>query len=354
MLSVAPARYSLFADDLEGVLEKTRSGWEQLRERRIFVTGGTGFFGKWLVETFLHANDSLGLGSQMVVLSRDPRRFQATMPHLADRPDLRFHAGDVCDFEFPAGSFSHVIHAATEASAQLNEQSPRRMYDVIVEGTKRVLDFAGACGAEKLLLASSGAVYGKQPIGMTHVDEEYVGGPDPLSPAAAYGEGKRVAEMLCAMASRQNGLQAQIARCFAFVGPYLPLDIHFAVGNFLRDALNGSPIRVSGDGRAFRSYLYAADLATWLWTILFQGQSCRPYNVGSDQAFSIREIAEAVAQLSDSPPSVEIANTSPSAAPPSYYVPSVERARRELGLNVDTDFPTALARTFRWHRSLTR
>lgn len=351
MPSLASPKFSLFADDLERVLCKTRSGWEQLRGGRLFVTGGTGFFGKWLLETFLYANQSLDLGAEMVVLTRDPGRFAASMPHLADQPAIQFYAGDVRDFEFPAGEFSHVIHAATEASAQLNEQSPRLMYDVIVDGTQRVLDFARARNAQKLLLASSGAVYGPQPPGVTHVSEEFTGGPNPLSPSAAYGEGKRVAEMLCAMASRQHGLEVRIARCFAFVGPYLPLDIHFAVGNFLRDALKNQPIRVGGDGRPMRSYLYAADLAIWLWTILFHGQNCRPYNVGSDRAYSIREIAEAVAQLPESPLPVEIANPSPSSAPASYYVPSIERARTELGLEVEVDFAAAIARTYQWHKN---
>lgn len=350
MPSLAIAKYSLFVDDLQHVVDRTRPVWEEVRGRRIFVTGGTGFFGKWLVETFLHANESLGLQAEMVVLTRDPPRFLSSMPHLAGQNAINFHAGDVRDFDFPAGSFSHIIHAATEASAQLNEQSPRMMYDVIVDGTQRVLDFARQCNADKLLLASSGAVYGQQPPGMTHVPEDYAGAPSPFAASAAYGEGKRVAEMLGAMSHRQHGLDVRIARCFAFVGPYLPLDTHFAIGNFLGNALAGENINVSGDGTAHRSYLYAADLATWLWTILFRGETCRPYNVGSDQAYSIREIAHAVAELSESPREVRIAKAPAAKATPSYYVPSIERARQSLGLDVDTDFKTALARTFQWHQ----
>ncbi len=341
---------SLFPEDLEHVLDNTRDVWEELRGARIFITGGTGFFGMWLVESFLWATERLNLGATAVVLSRDPAAFLRRAPHIAAHQPVRFHAGDVCGFTAPAGKFSHVIHAATEASAQLNEQAPLRMLETIIAGTRRVLDFSVACGATNFLLTSSGAVYGKQPADVSHVSEEFTGGPDPLSPAAAYGEGKRVAELLCEAYRRQHGLSPRIARCFAFVGPYLPLDLHFAIGNFLRDAMRGGPIEISGDGTAFRSYLYAADLAVWLWTILVRGQTCRPYNVGSDHAVSILETACAAAELSEFPLEVRVGQTAVPGRPAARYVPSIERARRELGLDVHIPLPDALRRTLQWHQ----
>ena len=339
------------AADLEHILAHTQGLWEELRGQRLFITGGTGFFGCWLLESFAWAYDKLGLDASALVLTRDAGAFAKKAPHLAAHPAIQLHVGDVRSFEFPAGRFSHIIHAATEASAKLNEEDPLRMLDTIVQGTRRALDFARHCGATKFLLTSSGAVYGRQPPDLTHVPEDYPGGPDPTDPRSAYGEGKRAAEMLCALYARQYGLQAKIARCFAFVGPYLPLDTHFAIGNFIRDGLQGGPIQVKGDGTPYRSYLYAADLAIWLWTILFRGESYRPYNVGAGEAITIGDLAKTVAQASASAVEVRIAKEAVPDRPAERYVPSVQRAAAELQLCPTISLPEAIRRTSQWHQA---
>ena len=345
---------NLPAGDLEEVLEAVGENWEELRGARIFLTGGTGFFGKWLLESLAWADRRLGLGVRATILTRDPEAFRAAQPALAGYPGFDFARGDVRSFAFPEGTFTHLIHAATEASAALNRKQPRLMFETVAEGTRRALDFAARAGVGKLLLTSSGAVYGTQPSHLTHVPEEYPGAPDPLAPGSAYGEGKRVSELLCGLAAGPR-LEVKIARCYAFVGPHLPLDLHFAVGNFLRDGLEGREIAIGGDGTPRRSYLYMTDLAAWLWTILLKGAPSRAYNVGSEDDLSIREVAEAVAGAFDPAPDVRVARTPDPAAvaSPARYVPSTRRAREELGLGQRVPFAEALARTVRWNRQLT-
>jgi dTDP-glucose 4,6-dehydratase len=218
------------------------------------------------------------------------------------------------------------------------------MFETIVEGTRRVLEVARRSGARRLLFTSSGAVYGRQPPELSHVPEDYTGGPDPLTPASAYGEGKRAAELLCTLAGAAHGFDAVIARCFAFSGPYLPLDLHFALGNFVRDALAGGPIRVGGDGTPFRSYLYGADLAAWLWTLLARGQPARAYHVGSEAALSVRDLAFTVARVLGVERGVALARTPVPGAPAERYVPSTRRSREELGLAESFGLEESIAR----------
>jgi dTDP-glucose 4,6-dehydratase len=338
------------ASDLDHVLTYTESLWEDLRGKRLFITGGTGFFGCWLLESFAWANDNLDLNASALVLTRNYDAFQKNAPHLAANPAIQFYIGDVRNFNFPEGEFSHIIHAATNtARSTFHGEDPLVKFDVIVEGTRHTLDFAVQCHAKKFLLTGSGAVYGKQPSDMTHVSEDYYGAPDPADPNSALGEGKRAAEFLCAYYSRKYGIEMKIARCFSFFGPYLPLDIHYAIGNFIGDGLKGGPIHVTSDGTPYRSYLYAADLVVWLWTILFKGVSCHPYNVGSEEAMTILELAQTVARIFQPEAKVRIGKET-LGRQTERYVPCTFRARSELDLRVTVDFSKAIRRTVDWNR----
>ena len=343
---------SLAADDLEHVLSHTRDLWEEVRGARLFITGGAGFFGMWLLESFLWANERLDLDARAVVLTRDPAALARKAPHLATHPSIELWAGSMERFDYPAGRFSHVIHAATEPFLTYPECERPAAFARDVQGTLRVLELARQCGAQRLLFASSGAVYGRQPPEMAHVSEEYCGAPDPMDTASGYGHAKRLSEHFCAAYARNWGIECKIARCFAFVGPYLPLEANYAVGNFIRDALQGGPIVVAGDGTPYRSYLYAADLAVWLWTILFRGASCRPYNVGSEVDLTISQLAQGVASAFQPSREVRVSRVPVPGRPAGRYVPSTRRAAEDLNLHVSFDLAAAITRTARWYASI--
>ena len=341
------------SDDLDHILQLTRPLWQGARGRRIFVTGGTGFFGAWLLESLAYCNRKLDLGLSATVLSRDPAAFLRRMPHLSAEPSLHLVPGDIRDFAFPDGTFDCFIHGAAPTTSDASAR-PADLLRTLIHGTERVLDFASRSGARKLLFLSSGAVYGRQPEGLSHISEGYIGGPDWLDPDAVYAEGKRISEQMCSLLARESEIDCTIARCFAFVGPHLPLNQHFAIGNFIADALAGRDIAIRGDGTPVRSYLYAADLAVWLWTLLFRGAETGSnpavFNVGSGHAISIHDLAQEVVEVLAPDRKVTIAGETAIGAKRIQYVPDVYRSETVLGLRETINLREAIRRTAAWYR----
>jgi len=346
---VARTSASPLQDELDELLGAS-AVWPLLRGARLFITGGTGFVGCWLLESILWADARFGLGAQVTVLTRSPDAFVRRAPHLANSPRVQLHEGDMKSFAWPGGTYSHLIHAATETNTDLSHPDALTLYSASVEGTRHVLEFARTSGVGDMLLVSSGAVYGRQPTDVPRIDERYLGAPSSLDLKAGYGNGKRAAEFLSVAYQQRYGIRAKIARCFAFVGPYLPLDSGFAIGNFIADALAGRDVRVNGDGTPRRSYLYAADLAHWLWTILARGAPGAAYNVGAEDDHSIIDVARHVADVVAPQVAVMRAHEPAVGVAPDRYVPCTRRAREELGLAATVALDDAVRRTASWNR----
>ena len=283
---------------------------------------------------------------QVCVMSRNPEQFLVQYPEFSGLSWLSFHKGDILQpNSFPKrGNFTHLLHAATDSTLG-PFLTPLDRYTQIVDGTRYMLDYAVANGIKRFLLTSSGGVYGPQPEIVERIPETYTGMADPLNVQNAYSVAKRAAEHLCALYRDRYGLEPVIARCFAFVGQDLPLDVHFAVGNFIRDALLHNEITVSGDGTAVRSFLDQRDLAEWLLTLLEKGQACRAYNVGSDQAISIAELACLVRDTLAPRKQVRILGKAEFKGVRSRYLPDITRAQKELGVKVNIPLADALLTT---------
>lgn len=346
--------FPLPKDDLDLVLSLTPEFWSRFGGARLFMTGGTGFIGTWLLQALQRANDRLDSRMELVVLTRDPERALQQTPHIFGRPDTTLLAGDVSTFTGSVGTLDLCIHAATDVQLALKAGDPLRLFDTMVLGTRRMLDLADANGASRFLLTSSGAVYGPQPVDLERMAETYGGAPDPLQPSDAYGNSKRAAEWLaCAHVTQasQAGFETCIARIFALIGPGLPLNGTFAAGNFVRDALAGQDIRVQGDGRPLRSYLYMTDLCVWLLRILGSGAVGQAYNVGSEIPVSIAALARQCIDAAGTDAAILVQKPSASAALALRYVPDTRKARQELGLAEYTPLNTALLKTIQWNRS---
>lgn len=319
---------------------------------KLFLTGGTGFFGKALLRHW-HAQQQAALPvPEVCVLSRSPKRFLATHPEFSELPWLRFVAGDaLAPQSLPQGGrFSHILHAAADST--LGPQlKPLAQYDQIVQGTRNLLQFAVQTEARRFLLVSSGAVYGRQPEHLSLIPEHWHGMPDPQAPGSAYGVAKRAAEHLCALYQDAHGIEAVVARCFAFVGQDLPLDVHFAIGNFIRDALWRNVIAVGGDGTPLRSYLDQRDLAHWLCCLLEKGQAGQAYNVGSDESISVAELAHLVRDTLAPDKAVKILGTPDQNRQRNRYVPDIAKVRNLLQLDVRIQLKQAIAHAGRMAQS---
>ncbi len=345
-------RAPLPVEDLTHVLDHSRVVWEEYRGARVFLTGVTGLIGSWLLESALDADRRLDLGLDITALVRDPMAFAAHFPHLAAAPRLRLAVGDVRTFDAPGGAFSHIVHCASAASPAMVAERPDEVIEIIERGTARVLAMARAKGDARFLQMSSGSVYGPQPTDMRALAESFTGTADAHADTAQrFGAAKRRAELL-GEAAVADGVGFVSARAFALIGPRLPLDGQFALGNFLGDAIAGRPITISSDGTVERSWIHMADLTAWCWTMLARGTAGRAYNVGSEEALSLWDAAHRVAALAAPPVSVRrLREPSPGVAP-SRYIPAIARARAELGLDAWIDFDEAIRRTWGWLRTL--
>jgi dTDP-glucose 4,6-dehydratase len=309
----------------------------------LLLTGATGFFGKALLRQWAI---SAPPAKRVTALSRNPQAFAKQFPELANLPWLHWHAGDIAQADsLPQQTrFTSVLHAAADST--LGPQlTPLQRYDQIIIGTRNLLDLAVRCETQRFLFTSSGAVYGSQPPQMDCIAEDWMGMPDPMNPALAYGVAKRGAEHLCALYRVAHGLQTVVARCFAFVGEDLPLDVHFAIGNFIRDALWRDAIIVSGDGTPMRSYLDQRDLARWLSNLLQYGSAGQAYNIGSDVAISMADLAHLVRDTVAPQKAVHILSAPDGRQHRNRYVPSVQKIHDELKLTVSITLQQAIAYT---------
>ncbi|MEI6033088.1 MAG: NAD-dependent epimerase/dehydratase family protein [Verrucomicrobiae bacterium] len=326
-------------DDLEDVVCHVGRCWSHLEGKRVLFTGASGFFGSWMLESFLDAGTRLNLPLRAIASTRNARRFSERLPHLASDPRVEILESDAAAMPVPEGAVDFIIHSLVPgASSALPE-----MDAFFQSATQRLLDIAVQKNPRAFLLCSTGAVYQPQDPSASYSEG------DPLVSLDApltYGQIRRKVEEQCFAAWKSYGAAVKVARGFSFVGPRLPLDANFAVGNFIGDGLAGRPIAVRGDGAAVRSYLYAADMAAWLWTILLVGRPGCAFNVGSEEAVCIGDLASTIARLFGAQQIIE-GEAMPGTAPP-VYVPRAGRAHAELGLRAWTGLNEAIEKTIRF------
>ena len=328
-------------------LQRLLAAFEQLDGTRILLTGGTGFVGKWILQTAKIAQENSATKIEIVVPTRWLTADHVQTAIAIGCPNVSWIEGDFMNNQLDLGHIDMIIHAATPASAQLNAENPAEMLRINVEAMKSVLRYAGK--NQPLLFTSSGAVYGTQPQSVSHIAEGNVEPNPPSEQLNAYAQGKQIAERICREAGSSGQCFPIVARLFAFGGEYLPRDTHFAIGNFIQNALGRQPIAIQGDGRARRSYLYGADMATWLWSALAHGGTEIPFHIGSEQSVSILELAQAVATVSgellNHIPEINVAKEIDLSESVHQYVPANSETRTALRVSEWTSLAEVIRRT---------
>lgn len=333
------------SDDLENIC--SRVDLSLLRGEKILLTGGTGFIGRWILESLIYSNTFLENSIEIDVLSRYPEKFLIQFPKYKNFDNLEFIQGDVSKEITSHKQYKYIIHAAANSDSRLTSRAAMEAIQSIATGTKNILDFSVTNKTKKILFISSGAVYGLNT--QENIDEAYPGSPI-INSINAYGESKRFAELLCNVYSELYSIDIVIARCFAFVGPGLPLNSNFAVGNFIQNTLEGKKIRVKGDGKSIRSYMYPSDLVVWLLKSFLGAHGCETYNVGSEEAVSIEELAKTVGNIGKNNSGYIIEGQSIAGILPDRYVPSNSKIRQRYSLEINFSLIESIEKTIEYFR----
>jgi nucleoside-diphosphate-sugar epimerase len=333
--------------DCREVIGPCAAGLDQLKNQKVYITGGTGFVGSWLAELVACLNDDYGFNTGLILAARDTDAFREKAPHLASRADVQLASVDVRNLNAIPDDVSYVIHAAASPDNRQHMSDPLSVMDTIAKGTAAVLDCAARLpGLKKMLNISSGQVYGRPHGDSRRISEGSFGALTCNSITAVYPEAKRYAETLCCAFWSLHKIPVLTARPFAFVGPYQSLEKPWAINNFIRDAQMNSTIRIIGNGSPVRSYLYPSDMAYWLLRILTDGNPGLAYNVGSPEGITLKGLAEKIKFASNTSSEISIRNMNEDH---SCFVPDISLCNKSLNLIVTVDIDKTINRSVAWY-----
>ena len=302
---------------------------QEVGDNSFFVTGGSGLFGSWILSFFDWCVERKYSEPELTILSRQELSSPSSR--------IKYIFGDIENFQNHDIKSTYTLHmAAPSASETFRSMDELKKFYVLAKGTENLLNYARLNTEKRTLVLSSGAVFGGfDETRVSHISESERQAPAYAESLQALSIGKRVAEFLTKEFCDRGHVDASVARCFGFIGPGLPTNLHYAVGNFVAQAVKGEDIVINGSGKPIRSFMYLGDMVFWVMTILLKGKSGEDYNVGSREGISILNLAnEIVAALGAKSKIVVVGDPDQTSGnPPNYYyVPDTLKAERELSL----------------------
>jgi dTDP-glucose 4,6-dehydratase len=306
------------------------------RFQRVLVTGGCGFLGSHLCARLL------GRGTAVVCLDNLVTGELANVADLRGEPGFELLIHDVTEPFAVEGTVDTVFHMATCASPKDYFRLPIETLRAGSHGTANALDLALAHDA-RFLLTSTSEVYGDP---LEHPQTEaYWGNVNPVGPRSVYDESKRYAEALTSAYRRERGADTTIARIFNTYGPGMRPDDGRMIPTFIRQALAGEPLTVSGTGRQTRSVCYVDDTISGLLA-LAASDHAGPVNIGSPHELSVSAMAREIRALVASAGPIE--HIEAAVDDPQRRCPDISLARTVLGWEPEVPLHEGLRRTVDW------
>ena len=266
--------------------------WNFFKNKKIFLTGASGFYGSYILKTLIEANKKMNLSLKICISLRSPDVFVNKFKNLIDLDELSYIEWDINkNLTSELKGINVIIHAASNASPKFYKIDPLGTILPNVIGTKNLLDVAKKNNS-KFILISSGSVYGKI-IENKEIKEDDFYGLDPNDFSSSYSESKRLAETLTTAYSNQFGVKTKVARLFHTYGPGLKEDDGRVFSDFINDIASKNKIIIKSNGETKRSFCYISDSIRGLFKIITEDKSNRIYNLGNpNELYSVRSLAE--------------------------------------------------------------
>ena len=309
---------------------------------RAAVFGGAGFVGSHLCDALVAA------GTAVVCVDNFVTGARGNVAHLQDSDLFELHEHDVTRPLPPLGPVDLVFSLASAASPVDYQRLPIETLRAGSVGTERAIQLAAEQGA-RFVLASTSEVYGDP---QQHPQTEaYVGHVNPVGPRSVYDEAKRFAEALTAAYRRSRGVDTTIARIFNSYGPRMRADDGRMVPTFVRQALAGKPLTVTGTGTQTRSLCYVTDTVAGV-IALARSDHPGPINLGNPQEETVADLARLVAKLAESDSDVIFIDAVTD--DPQRRCPDITRAQQVLSWGPTVELQDGLQRTIAWFQNHSR
>lgn len=285
----------VLAEDIEHIIQRNKEILNKYKNSTILVTGATGLIAKSLILTLLAANEILNLNLKIVGVARNQEKVKIYFDELLKRSDFKVLLQDVRDKIEYCESVDFIFHAAAITDSKNLRDFPLEAFDIQVEGTKNILNFANKMDAN-VVYFSSMEIYGK-PFIKGKATEKDLGYVDPLIVRNGYPEAKRACEFMCHAYAVENQLNVVNARLAQTFGPGISPKDGRVFAQFIRSAINKEDIILHTDGSSMGNYCYLPDVISALLLLQVRGKKGESYNiVNEDTNISIKEMAELVAK----------------------------------------------------------